>query len=190
MVTKLYLGVLIGFFILVGAVFSSWAVDAPIPQSGQTIVYGTRDDGALHKGILLPSSRFSDLGDGTVKDLLTNLIWMKNANCWNSMTWFNAMGKVNSLNKGNVTCTGYSGHATDWRLPSVNELESLVDLGHFNPALPTGHLFVGAQADNYWSSTSNASFTSDAWVVYFNYGYVGFNEKPTTNYVWPVRGGQ
>ena len=48
-----------------------------------------------------------------------------------------------------------------------------------------------AQANNYWSSTTNANNTDNAWNVNFNNGNVNNDNKDfKTNYVRPVRGGQ
>jgi len=68
-----------------------WADDAPVPQTGQVLCYnsagtvitcaGTGQDGALQKGVELPTPRFTDNGNGTIKDKLTGVIWLKNANC-------------------------------------------------------------------------------------------------------------
>jgi hypothetical protein len=33
---------------------------APVPQTGQVPSYGTRDDGALQKGVAWPTPRFTD----------------------------------------------------------------------------------------------------------------------------------
>ncbi len=184
--------VLIVIFLLMG-LFSgfSWAVDAPVLQSGQTTSYGTRDDGVLQKGTPWLTSRFSDLGDGTVFDTLTRLIWMKNANCWGEMAWANAITKITDLNNSQTTCSGYNGHDTDWRLPNRKEMKSLIDYGRSNPALPSGHPFTGVQSNNfYWSSTTHAVNTTYAWLVFFNYGHVGSNVKASSYYVWPIRGGQ
>ncbi|MBX9598300.1 MAG: DUF1566 domain-containing protein [Burkholderiales bacterium] len=43
------------------------------------------------------------------------------------------------------------------------------------------------QANNYWSSTSYAPNTNNAWNVNFNNGNVNANNKNNNNYVWPVR---
>ena len=50
--------------------------------------------------------------------------------------------------------------------------------------------FCGVQSNNYWSSTSNANDTSNAWNVNLNDGNVNNDNKTNTNYVWPVRGGE
>jgi len=48
---------------------------------------------------------------------------------------------------------------------------------------------LGVQSNNYWSSTTNANNTDNAWNVNLNDGNVNNNDKTNTNYVWPVRGG-
>lgn len=50
-------------------------------------------------------------------------------------------------------------------------------------------VFVGVQSNNYWSSTTYAPNTSNAWNVNLNDGNVNANDKTNNNYVWPVRGG-
>jgi RNA-directed DNA polymerase len=47
-----------------------------------------------------------------------------------------------------------------------------------------------SQSNNYWSSTTNANNTSNAWNANFNNGNVNNNDKTNTNYIRPVRGGQ
>ena len=48
----------------------------------------------------------------------------------------------------------------------------------------------GVQSSNYWSSTSNADNSDNAWNVNLNNGNVNNDNKTNTNYVWPVRGGE
>jgi len=48
----------------------------------------------------------------------------------------------------------------------------------------------GVQSNNYWSSTTNANNTSNAWNVNLNNGNVNNTNKTNNNYVWPVRGGE
>ena len=70
-----------------------------------------------------PTPRFSDKGDGTVKDNLTNLIWLKNANCFGGQTWANALTAANNLHDTGTPSTmddcGLSDGslAGDWRSP-------------------------------------------------------------------------
>jgi uncharacterized protein DUF1566 len=126
---------------------------------------GTGQDGDIQAGVPFPSPRFSDKKDGTVKDNLTNLFWLKNANCFGSETWAQALTDANTLASGSCGLTDGS-VAGDWRLPNVKELQSLIDFGFFNPALSnaagtaqctaTDCAFSGVQSANYWSSTTSA----------------------------------
>lgn len=51
--------------------------------------------------------------------------------------------------------------------------------------------FSGVQTNNwYWSATTNAGNTNNAWIVNLNNGNVSWNNKTNSNYVWPVRGGE
>jgi hypothetical protein len=49
---------------------------------------------------------------------------------------------------------------------------------------------AGPKSNNYWSSTTNANNTDNAWRVNFNNGNVNNNNKANSNYVRAVRGGQ
>jgi hypothetical protein len=160
----------------------------PVAKTGQTTTYADRDDGALQKGVAWPNPRFTDQGDGTVTDNLTGLVWLKNADCAGEKTWDTAMTWAAALTSGSCGLSDGS-TAGQWRLPTREELNSLVDSGASFPALPTGHPFTGVQSDYYWSSTSDASDTSLAWLVNINDGYVNLNGKANDYYVWPVRGG-
>jgi len=59
---------------------------------------------------------------------------------------------------------------TDWRLPSEEELLSIVDRSVYKPAIDK-KLFPGTRSDFYWSSTPVAEYPDDcAWGVFFSYG--------------------
>jgi hypothetical protein len=161
---------------------------APVPKTGQTASYATGDDGDLENGVAWPTPRFTDNGNGTVTDNLTGLIWLKNANCFGQRTWTTALSDANSLENGSCGLTDGSS-AGDWRLPNVRELQSLVDYGLDDPCLPSGHPFTVVQSNAYWSSTTYASSTTQAWGVGMHYGFLYANGKTGGYYVWPVRGG-
>ena len=69
-----------------------------------------------------------------------------------------------------------------WRLPTVQELLSLVDYTKHNPA--SG---IDITSNFYWSSTTTASYTSSAWGVYFGVGYSGYHSKYGIRYVRCIR---
>ena len=50
--------------------------------------------------------------------------------------------------------------------------------------------FSDVQSNNYWSATTYAANTDNAWNVNLNNGNVNTNNKSNSNYVWPVRGGE
>lgn len=163
---------------------------APVEKTGQTVSYSTGDDGDYEKGIGWPVPRFTDNGDGTVTDNLTGLIWLKNANCFGTTSWAQALADCNTLANGDCGLTDGS-LAGDWRLPNIKELQSIIDYGQNSPALPPGHPFTDVQTSNYyWSSTSSASSTTNyAWGVHGNDGTIDDELKVNSYWVWPVCGG-
>jgi hypothetical protein len=165
------------------------SIEGGVQKTGQTTSYAAGDDGDLEKGVAGPIPRFTDNGDGTVTDNLTGLIWLKNANCFGFRSWSQALADSNTLNSGECGLTDGT-VAGDWRLSNIRELQSLIDFGNYNPALPSGHPFTGVQLSYYWSSTTSAVYTDGAWSVYLGYGSVYDYSKTAPGYVWPVRGGQ
>jgi len=119
--------------------------------------------------------RFIDNGNNTVTDTTTNLIWLKDANKFSNMSFNEAVETLKNFEDGK------------WRLPTINELFSLIDFTRYNPALPKEYPFVNVQSLHYWSSTTLANYTGNAWYVSMWNGYVHWNSKSVNYYVWPVR---
>ena len=186
------------------------AATIQLPQTGQTKCYdaagseitcrGSGQDGDKLAGAVWPNPRFTDNANGTVTDNLTGLIWLKNANCFNKQAWTNALASANTLANGSCDLSDGSAPGT-WRLPNVDELESLVDEGRSNPALPATQPFTGTQSSSYWSSTDTGEIWGDgarySWSVDMNYGGVAIRARGgypgdvgALLYVWPVRGGK
>jgi hypothetical protein len=147
-------------------------------------------DGALEKGMPWPEPRFTDIDDGTVKDNMTGLIWLKKANCFEANTWGTALAVANGLYSGSCGLLDGSS-AGDWRLPNVRELLSLIDYGRFSPVLPSGHPFTNVLLDYYWTSTSVPADTETgmAFATNLNDGQTVHCAKDsgTLHYIWPVR---
>ena len=152
-----------------------------LPATGQTTSYRTGDDGDLQNGVAWPSPRFTDHGDGTVTDELTGLMWTRDAGIWTSAIWETAIDN----------CAGYSlAGSSDWRLPNVRELGSLVDYSQPLPSLPSGHPFYNVQSLYYWSSTTEAYYTNTvAWAVQLGVRDIAAIKTNALS-AWPVRGGE
>jgi len=153
-----------------------------LPKTGQTTPQVDYDDGYYEKG--WSGTRFTDNGDGTITDNATGLMWVKDGNgagCNSGvgLAWAAAITFADDLAFG-----GYS----DWRLPNIKELQSIVDYGASNPAIDSS--FTNTRSDYYWSGTTYAVYTVDAWSVYFYHGYAFYGHKILAYYVRPVRGGQ
>ena len=105
---------------------------------------------------LSEDTRFSRAND-VVTDSNTNLQWqddtMKDSRWEEAISYCEAL----SLDGGN------------WRLPNINELTSLVDDMETDPAI--SRVFIHSDSWSYWSSTTVANDTENAWVVEFTNGY-------------------
>ncbi len=141
---------------------------------------GTGQDGELAMGVPWPEPRFQEAGKA-VLDRLTGLVWTRNADLagrWT--TWEEAFRVVNELNQEK------GGGRSSWVLPTINELESLVDASRHTPALPADHPFTGVQ-EAYWSSTSSGFEPDWCMALYMLKGAVGVGQKKDKNFsVWAV----
>lgn len=140
---------------------------------------GIHDKDALYTW----SSRLYGKFDGTAISVLVQHL---NFNC-----------QTASENGVTVILRGFAEYC-DWRLPSVAELNSLVDLsapgcGGGSPCID-GAFNNGAdsftQLANYWSSSSTYNSSAPAWFVHFPSGVAGYANKTLSLYVRAVRGGR
>jgi len=129
-----------------------------------------------------PASRFTINSDGTVTDTQTSLIWarcpqgLRGADCTDgtlaSLNWLGALA-LNGTRPTSVPTGDTSG--TDWRLPNVKELQSLVERSCVSPAI-NATVFPNTPASLFWSASPDIIFTGQAWVVNFFFGRVeGFS---------------
>jgi hypothetical protein len=116
--------------------------------------------------------------DNIVTDSTTGLQWQDDA-VGNTMPWEEAIAYCKALELDTYS---------DWRLPNVNELKTIVDRSKYNPAIVSG--FTNFGSSYYWSSTSYKYRTGSAWIVNFDDGYVGSYDKSGSNYVRCVRAGE
>ncbi len=119
--------------------------------------------------------RFTDNGDNTVTDNTTGLTWTKTT----------IAQEVNHQ----AAETAAAALGDGWRLPTVNELFSLVDHTQEEPAIDTG-TFPDTQNDWYWTSTKTAWNEAAVWVVYFGLGDAYGSHRDSGACVRAVRSGQ
>jgi len=155
--------------------------------TGQTLCYGYSgnvipcnapdypgQDGFYQKGCPI-ENRFVDNQDGTVTDTCTGLMWQKET-APGSYMWQQALQYCESLE--------FAGHS-DWRLPNVRELQSIVDYGRVDPSLDP---IFGAESGWCWSSSTRVNGPNGAWFVYFGSGSVSCDIKGNDYFVRAVRG--
>jgi hypothetical protein len=142
---------------------------------------GTGQDGELRQGAAWPRPRFV-VRDGVVSDRLTGLRWMQKADFAKGLTtWEEAFRVIRRFNDR------YRHRGDLWRLPTINELESLVDVRAHDPALPEGHPFEHPQ-EAYWSSTTSAYEPDWSMALYLDQGAVGVGMKKGRYFsVWGVK---
>jgi hypothetical protein len=115
--------------------------------------------------------------NNVVTDSITGLQWQDDT-APAAMTWADAITYCEALE--------LPAGVTDWRLPNINELTSIVDDTQANPSIDGN--FTNTTADYYWTSTSNEDNASTAWRVRFDYGNHEFDDKTNSWNVRCVRG--
>lgn len=187
---------------------AKYGADCPVP--GNTAIVDAVTEKYVGNVIVVnQSSRFTDNGDGTVTDHLTHLMWEKKtgaigvpvecsdvATCpnphdvnnlytWsanNTSPWpFDGTGATVFLGLMNSQAPCLGGHC-DWRLPSVEELLTIVDASAGVPTIASQ--FGPTQSYLYWTATTFAGgFTPYyAWYVDFSDGDYGNNLSKTFSY--------
>ena len=113
-----------------------------------------------------------------VRDKNTWLYWESKNDAW-TKTWEQAKSYCEALDKW---------WKTNWRLPTIWELESLVDYSRYSPAINTGYFSVSSHY--YWSSVTTADGidetaenSDEAWYLDFSNGYTTRYNKIYHHYV-------
>lgn len=131
------------------------------------------------------STRFivlANMNGDAVLDKETGLVWEKSPS-FELFSWGLAHNHCNTLAKGN---------RMGWRLPTLQELSSLVDPSVAPPILPAGHPFPSDISGQFWSASSSVLYPTSAWVINFSlYNPQGLLDKLNPNVpAWCVRSGQ
>jgi hypothetical protein len=121
-----------------------------------------------------PAGRYTT-SSGTVYDTKTKLTWQQ-AVAPGTYAWAGAKAYCAGLNLG----------GTGWRLPTIKELQTIVDDSQTNPSIDTT-AFPSTPADWFWSSSPLAGSSSVAWGVSFNDGVTANGDVSDTSLVRCVR---
>ena len=126
----------------------------------------TSAGGQTHRGWIAnrtPDSRYTvDMTNGTVIDTETGLMWQR---CAQGLTGNNCTGSATPLNwQGALALAGSSEFASysDWRLPNIEELRSLVAYDRHGPAINT--TIFPTTTGAYWSSSPSSRMVAIRWL--------------------------
>ena len=125
-------------------------------------------------------NRRYEVGSGTIYDPETKLTWQQTV----SSTMF-------TLVDAKTYCAGAAAGlgGTGWRLPTIEELKTIVDDTRDKPSIDVA-AFPSTPADRFWSSSPVAGSPSNAWAVYFDHGEAYSFDVSLTGYVRCVRSGR
>jgi len=135
--------------------------------------------------------------DGGLRDQKWTYTWYDSNTATNGGAVGVASGVTNCLTSGRCDTEKYAADVNaaglcgfrDWRVPTREELLSIVHDGRVNPSIDVTY-FPNTPATWYWTSSSYAHGSSSAWAVYFDGGYVGYGGRSDGDGVRLVRGGQ
>ena len=166
-----------------GALLSLFVLLLSTPVFAQTVANGSYYAVPAWDQTLPAAQRFivlANFNQHAVLDREPGLVWERTPSA-STFNWFIASSHCIDLNLGG---------RTGWRLPTVQELLSVVDRSQSNPSLPSGHPFI-VQPAFYYSVSTNANGTTNAWGVSLNNGGVGSVSKNGNLFnAWCLRGGQ
>jgi hypothetical protein len=160
-------------------------------------------------GVQWPNPRFTPNGDGTVTDNLTGLVWLQNANCTETvggvnkdsgqLNWTDAQTWCGALATGSCGL-GDGSAAGTWRLPTINEMLSLMHWGFQQPPISndagSGQWGAGGTSSftniaidaGYWTGTVTSN-PAQSWSIDTDFGqtHTTANDAGTLQYVWAVK---
>jgi hypothetical protein len=107
-------------------------------------------------------------GNGTVYDTKSKLTWQQTVSSTTYYTWADA--------KTYCAGVGASLGGTGWRLPTLKELQSLVDYSQSTAPMIDPNAFPSTPATSFWSASRLAGSPSNAWSVNFSGGGSGYGD--------------
>lgn len=177
-------------FLCRGASMHSFSRTSLLPDTGQLTVLASGDDASYAPANAQPSyTKYMLSSEEVTLDHRTGLMWAADgaaAGCAGGglLTWVSALNQCESL-----SFAGFS----DWRLPDIRELMSIVNYGAGTPPAVNTAYFPNTVSNYYWSSTTYLFAPSYAWSINFSDGMfitsVLGNQKTNTNYLRCVRAG-
>ncbi len=142
-------------------------------------------------GTVLAQGRYTVSADGQeVQDTQAKLIWRR---CAEGMRWDGktCTGKASKFSYGAAQKHAVSQASTGapaWRLPTKDELLSLVDKSKKKPLIDT-NAFPGTPTAMFWATRPEVNDNLNAWIVNFGNGRVYGNTGSKVPYVRLVRAG-
>lgn len=156
-------------FVSIGLAFASISISVPT-FADQPVLENTSQS---------RNARFIVIGDReAVRDKQTGLVWEQSP-ALDVSDWEMAQRRCSSNDAGG---------STDWRVPTVQELRTLVEPSSIDVKLPADHPFANVEPSIYWSSTERRENGAYASFVNFSSGGSATLEKYMPSFVWCVRG--
>ena len=131
--------------------------------------------------VSLPRRLTINADNVTITDNVTGLMWQRGYSDTTLVAQSGATRPAEAYCQ-NLTLLGY----TDWRLPSIIELLSIVDVSKIDPSIDAAFQMPSSMR-YFWTSTPCAGDSSSTWFVAFLYGYTYPNSSSSEFWVRCVR---
>lgn len=122
------------------------------------------------------AGHYTLLSEDEAEDVFTGLVWQRDGAAFGPAPWEEAVAYCEGLTLGG---------RTDWRLPSILELATLVDESAVAPSIDTTafpNTQYGSRSNNwYWASERARNHATAAWALNFDDGFTGFNSGQPAN---------